>query len=155
MQEQQIHIIGAQAGQHLVNCGFFGIHGGPELGYQEDFFPGDTAVFDAASSGALIHIGIRRIDQAHAAAQCAFHRSLGFSGRKREYTNTGHRHPGSVIQIEVFHGMISFHARRLAFRQAGFALRVHYKRSSLEKPLLFSYNGIRDSYTMERSSEHD
>ena len=111
MQEQEINVVCIQTAQGVVHGGLALIHGRPQLGDQEDVLPLHAAGFDGAARGLLVHVGVGGADQADSVPQGALDGGLGFRRGEGEYADTSHGHPGSVVQVEVFHGAPPYHRR--------------------------------------------
>ena len=103
MEEQQVDIVGTQAGQGFVHCCLLFVDCRPELGHQENVLPGDAALFDSAPGGALIHIAVGGINEAHTAVQRAFHRRFCLVRCQHKHTNPSHGHFHAIVQCYKFH----------------------------------------------------
>ena len=109
MEEEQVDVVGVQTAQGIVHGGLALIDGGPQLGDQIDVLTLHAAGFHSPACSFFILVGVRGIDQTNAITERALNGGLGLRWGESKYADPGHGHPGSVVQIEVFHGAPPYH----------------------------------------------
>ena len=97
MNQQKVDKIGIQTLQRLFHRVGLLVKRGPQLGFQEDFFPRKAGFLHGASHGLFIDVGVRRVDQAIAVPQRGKDRSLRLVRRKKKGSDARHRHLNAVI----------------------------------------------------------
>ena len=101
MKDHKVDVIAAQTLKRFVHGGVGLIEARPQLGLEEDLLARAVGVAHAAAYGALVDIGVGRIDKLVAVVKGIGHGRLRIVGRKQVRAQAHLRHLDAVVKCHV------------------------------------------------------